>query len=438
MLSAPASAEALTCEQLEGERIAERTLVGLEHTHAYVVERELVTRVGQPLACSDWERERRHLEALDLFSEFDLSVEAVGENGVELVYDFRELPQYFIFPAMKSTDINGWMLGGGGSLINVMGHDIRADVYARTSVSPLFAASEYMLWLTAPWLVNIPVKWEFLVTQVDSENPAKQFKEESFGVELDIYQRTSLPLYILYTADLFTIAHDEETPFFEPGDGSKRRFFFGDSGRDNIPKVGFGLVLDTREQAANAHYGSFLELRWSQFGGPLGGPADYQEWLLDYRGYLSLGERHILHLSTLGQYRPGKVAPYDFFHVGGANSIRAYGVQPGNYGQHEILGTLEYRYETVRREPFELWGDNLYYGLQWVAGVDAAWLWMSDDSRPRLLSSVYAGLHILLPLIERVRIEFGIGQLEQGSDALIYGLSIGLFEKSFMQRERIR
>ena len=63
---------------------------------------------------------------------------------------------------------------------------------------------------------------------------------------------------------------------------------------------------------------------------------------------------------------------------------------------------------------------------------------MSDDSRPRLLSSVYAGLHILLPLIERVRIELGIGQLEQGSDALIYGLSIGLFEKSFMQRERIR
>lgn len=438
LVCAGAHAETDPCENFSGKRITSRAFVGLDQTHDYVVERELLNQVGKPLDCAHWATERGNLDALDIFSDVSLRVQVDSDDAVEVSYVFKELPQQFFFPAVKATDVNGVMMGAGSAAINVFGHDIRADTYVRTSVSPAFNATEFQVWMSAPWFLWVPVKWEFLLTQVNSNNPAKLFVENAFSAELDIYQHTGLPLYILYTADFFSIVHDETTPFFEPGDGTSRPFFLSDGGRDHVPKLGLGFVLDTREQIANAHYGHYLEFRWSQYGGPLGGPADYQEFLTDYRGYTTFASKHIFHTSVLGQYRPGTVGPYDFFHVGGTNSLRGYGIRPENYGQHEFLGTFEYRYEAAPRDSFEFWGDNLYYGLQWVAGVDTAWLWAFDESRPKPLYSAYVGFHLLFPFVERVRIELGVGELGKGTDDLIYALTIGAFEKSFFQRERLR
>jgi len=423
---------------LDGRTIVtELALEGLEHTHDYVVRRELLHAPGRQFSCEDWISEKQRLESLDLFSQVILTVREKGE-GVALSYAFQELPLYFIFPAAKSGDINGWLLGLGGSAISILGHDIRADIYGRASVDPFFAASEFMLWFHAPYLGQLPIRWNLQLLRVDSINPVKGFRERSFEAYLDWYFRTDWNIQFLLTAGFFSIAHGESATLFEPGDGTRRRLFLSNSGTDNVPKMGLGLVFDNRVPKQNPRDGNYIELRFSMFGGPLGGPANYGEWLADYRGYLGLGGEHIIHLSILGEYRPGLMGPYSFFNVGGANSLRGYGLSSKNYGQHELLSALEYRFEMVSRDPFELWGSNLYYGLQWVTGIDWVMLWPKDEGRPNIYTSIYAGFHVLFPLLERIRFEFGIGEIHKGSQHLVYSFSIGLFEKVFMQRERIR
>ena len=141
---------------------------------------------------------------------------------------------------------------------------------------------------------------------------------------------------------------------------------------------------------------------------------------------------------SVWSHRPGQKGAYDYLHAGGANTLRTYGLRPDFYAHHEVLTTLEYRWEFFERSPFEVFGSNLYYGLQWVFGTDTAMQWRTADGKPVFLHSVYMGPHLLFPGIDRLRIEFGINHLGHGIDRVAFGINMGLFDKSFMQRQRIR
>ena len=422
---------------LEGQQVAQIHFEGLVHTHPLVVRRSLLHHKDAVLSCSNWQEEQKALLGLDLFSKVDV-VAASQDDGVHLTYAFLELRQFVLFPAMKSTDLNGFMLGGGGAALNLFGQDIRLDGYGRTSLAPLFNANEFMLWATSPWLGPWPLGWEMLLTGVDALNPGKSFHERSYAFELDVYQKSFHPFNFLFTADVIALLHDPHKKYFTPDPNTAIPLFLSDTGWDVVPKVGFALIWDGRDRMVNPISGQYLELRWSQFGGFLGGPADYQEYLFDYRGYFQLDPVHYLQFTSLGQYRPGTMGAYDLYHVGGTNSVRAYVMSPINYAQHEWISTLEYRFAAIPQQDFTFWDDNFYSGLHLVAGLDAGWLWRTDKGDPYLMSTAYLGAHILFPYVERIRVEFGVGELAAGPEHLIWGITVGFFEKAFMQRERIR
>ena len=364
--TAPGYAQECALDAFENKIIGTISFVGLEHTQPYVAHRNLHHREGVPFSCAQWLEEKSILQGLELFSNVDLAIEE-KDSQLELTYTFLELRQYVLFPAMKSTDLNGFMLGPGGSALNLLGHDIRLDGYARTTLAPIFNANEYMLWATSPWLGPFPLGWELILTGVNSLNPGKLFHERSYSFELDIYQKSFFPLQFLVTADLIALLHDKKTERFEPGNGiSEPMFLSQDSNWDIVPKMGMALIWDGRTPMVNTQTGQYLELRWSQFGGLLGGPANYQELLVDYRGTFELHPDHHLRLLSLGQYRPGLMGPYDYFHVGGTNSVRGYLLNPTHYGQHEFINTFEYRWDLFDRAPLVFWDDNFYYGLQLV------------------------------------------------------------------------
>ncbi|MFN7135507.1 MAG: hypothetical protein ACK4N5_25775, partial [Myxococcales bacterium] len=75
--------------------------------------------------------------------------------------------------------------------------------------------------------------------------------------------------------------------------------------------------------------------------------------------------------------------------------------------------------------------------LQLVAGADLAALYRPLDPwlRPRLQPAGYVGAHLLLPAIDRLRIEVGAHPTPSGAQ---FGFSVGFYEKSFMQRMRAR
>lgn len=411
---------------------------GLDTTRPHVVSRALLHTPGAPFLCSQWESELTSLQNLDIFASIELDV-TPQPQGLHLTYTFKELPKFFLFPALKATDQNGWGGGPGVSILNLFGRDIRVDFYIRTSLFPdPLLATEYMLYSESLWIGDLPLEWLFQVIHQDSYNPQSQFTEDSILFDLDVYHRSPLPFKVLYTASLFTLAHDPGATHFTPGDGTTHRLFLSPDDREVVPKLGVGLVFDNREKLFNPHQGLFQELRVSQFGGVLGGSSNYREALTDTRLYIPLRKRDTLLVSLLGRYRPGVMGAYDFLYAGGSNTLRTQGLKSAHYAQHEFIANLEYRAEFFERHQFHLWGSDLFYGLQWVFGVDAVTQWRSERGRPRELVSLYMGPHLLFPGFDRFRIEFGINNLEAGWSRTRFGVSLGLFEKTFNQRQRIR
>ena len=95
---------------------------------------------------------------------------------------------------------------------------------------------------------------------------------------------------------------------------------------------------------------------------------------------------------------------------------------------------MEERFDLLRRRPFSILGANLFWGVQLVAGVEGSFLW--DTRTPDwgdYRQSIYGGVHLLIPALERLRIEAGYSPDGGGIK-----IAIGLYDKNVALRWRSR
>lgn len=426
-------------EAFDGIPVAEIRILGLRNTREYVVRRELRNRTGKNFSYRDWIMERNTFLGLDLFVSVSLDGEKTGE-GLILTYRFLELFTFFVYPTGKQTDQDGWFLGPAMTFMNFLGSGTKITALARSTVIPeKFTSTEYLAMASSRWLGPLPVEYALELTKTESYNPLKRFNENSMEAALSLYQRIRGPFRIMYTGGTYYIERDRKNETFT---GRDRNYdmFLSQHGYDVVPRLGAGVVCDTRDRVLNPHRGVYNEIGLTQNGGNLGGQSNYREILFDFRGYANAGTRNIFHLSILGQYRPGTMGFYDYYNVGGANSIRTYEPDPMMYGKHELIATAEYRFEFLNRLPLTILDINLYMGLQAVAGCDYAVLW---DRRPspgdgRSYTGYYAGIHVLVPGVDRFRIEYGFHRNGRKPRGIELGLTLGIREKSVTQRNRVR
>ncbi len=428
-----------TTGQKKDSMVTSLHLQGLSTTSKSLVKKELLHHTGAPFSEEAWQKEKNSLESLDIFSRIELEREE-NEEGVSLTYRFSELPPMIPFISMKITDQNGFIAGPALAFLNMFGEAMRFELYARATMYPdFFQARELLATIASRWCGPLPLEYDIWFLFNDLYNPLKNFKERSLTTEGDFFYRLTREFKVLFTTGLFTVWHDRAHTEFISGDYRAPLFLSGGE-EDLVPRIGIGAVYDARDRRLDPRSGFFGEVRATQFAGFLGGDGGYTEILMDLRAYFSPAKRHVLHLSALGQYRPGTMGAYHFFHAGGPNTLRGYEPDSDLVGQHEFLGTFEYRYEAVERTPFTLWGFNLYAGLQIVAGIDVAVLWKSKDSfsHPSTLAGYFAGLHLLFPGFDRLRLEGGIHRGEVNEKRVAFAFSIGLWEKAVVQRWRIR
>ena len=147
------------CSQIEPNTIVSTIeFDGLDHTLPSVVQRYLRHQPGVVFQCDEWAIEKTAFENLDIFATVNLD-STTTPAGVQLTYTFKELPQMFVFPAMKATDQQGWAGGGGISMLNLLGRDIRLDFYVRATLYPHpLSAIEYMLYADSPTIGDLPVR----------------------------------------------------------------------------------------------------------------------------------------------------------------------------------------------------------------------------------------------------------------------------------------
>jgi len=409
----------------EGAEIRGITMRGLAHTHSEVVERELRNHVGKPFDTLNWTSEQRALQDLDLFAEVRLTCSRPDSSGVVLEYTFLELFQYLPAPSLKQTDQDGWMVGGALAALNLFGYDIRTEVQARTTVAPLFKAKEYALYGSSPYMGSLPLDWRGELVQVDSKDDMRGFHDRSLNGDLDLKHLQNRRFGALFNGGFRRLDHQNPDSLMP---------WLSASSYDYVPHLGVALLWDSRDADLDTRSGLYNELRISQFGGMLGGPANYREYLWDSRAAAELGSG-IIRLNGLLRYRPGSVGFYDRLQQGGANTLRGFRPDSAVHGTSEILTNAEWREAIVERTSIRILGVQGFWALQWVAGVDGAFLWDGerkpgwDDYR----SAAYVGVHLVLPAIDRLRIEIGGNPKTKTWD-----LQVGLFEKATTQRWRSR
>jgi len=398
---------------------------GLRTTRAAVVLRELGHRAGEPFSCAEWEAEKARLEDLDIFG--DIALRASERDGrVNLTYVVRELPPYIPFVAVSKTEQDGLSLGPALASLNFLGRGIRAEFITRFGGTTEFQAS-----LSSGRLGDWPLQYDFAVLRVDSYNHFEEFHEDSWRTKLDLVHTpvgSVMPkeMRFLYAGELF---------FLRDGAGDSGVLLNPDG--DFVPRLAAGIAWDGRDRRHNPRRGLYQELRFTRNGGPLGGPADFREWLSDTRAYVPLAARYGLALGSLYRFRDGETGDnfgrYDRFHAGGVNTLRGYSADAFR-GKSEWILTAENRLDLIRKRTLRLWRWSGYFGLQGVFGAEGASLWdHASLAEGDFHTGLYAGVHLLIAGVDRIRFECG-----SNSAKFRVSFDIGILDKADVQRFRAR
>jgi outer membrane protein assembly factor BamA len=162
---------------------------------------------------------------------------------------------------------------------------------------------------------------------------------------------------------------------------------------------------------------------------------------LDLRRYLPTFDRQHLMLSNLLTLQSGIVGEdvpgYLTYYLGGANTIRGYALEdlgPTLNGKNQLLTTAEYNFKLVdlARRDFFKWSFSLGLELAVFADAGIAWSESHDFGWKRYRAGLGAGLRLLVPGSEQVRLDFGWSP--QGGFLFHFGSGT----KPAAQRQRLR
>ncbi len=383
---------------------------GLRHTHRATVDREIFARPGQVCDAVCLQSDLDRLDRLGAFAGV-----AAARRGDTLVYRLTELPLVVPVPNGRISDEEGISLGAGLKAPNLFGRAVAGEF-----LFLLGHSTEWQLNMGAPRVGEIPLGWELFTSRTDRWDEGRGYKEVSYTSKAVATAPTDGRLRGLAAIALTQVRADR------PG------IALSADRRDAIPMVRMGVLWDGRDRLSLTTCGLYQEVSVEKAGKPLNGPVDSWEYLSDTRFWIPLASRWGIHGSHLVQVQTGHVGGWRTYVLGGANTVRGL---PGNWANapSEQIGSLEVRWTALPPRLVDLWGANLFYGVQLIAGADAGVAWKHEWGERRGVG-LFLGSDLILPFLERVRL---VGSMSP-RDGWKAGFAVGLFEKTVIERYRVR
>lgn len=408
-------------DNLYGKLVHEIRIHGARYTETEIITRELASKVGKPYTRARASKDFNRLDKLDIFSKIEIVAKARGD-GVVLDIFVKEIFPYLPFLSYEVTDQSGLSVGPGFQSVNFLGRDIFLLASLRTG-----GATNIEFTYEDPWITgnHLSVRFDFL--QRNRFNALDHFNE--IATELYLQLGSYLGDYGRIGGRLAFISVKSDSPGVT----------LSPDGRDNVPRLGFYLGFDSRDLWADPHRGWWNEVEVAKSGGFLGGDGDYWTLNLDVRRYVPIIPRHTLALFSLTTFSFGKLGtdiPVHLdYHIGGTNSVRGWDISAERSGKHQWLATAEYRVTLLRPRLLELFGLSADIGLQFALFGDLglAWNTAGQFDPDNVIGGYGFGLRLLLPTVNMVRFDLGLGEAGQG---LI--VHIGALEKPVAQRFRVR
>jgi len=378
----------------EGRQVTAIRIEGNEVTREHVIRRELATRAGGSFHSAVLEADLQRLENLGIFAETKVGAEADGE-GVRLTLTFREAPALLLLPSFLYTEENGFSWGVALSAPNLTGRSISLSARA-------YFGGTGQRWakLSHPWIKGNHVSIDFYGGERERFDTMNDFNEDNFEFTPGIGTWVGRTGRLRGFVSLFEVQSDVDGKTLDPD--NEDRFF----------RIGLSAGYDTRDSWRDPRTGWKNEVEMIRSGGS----GSFWTMNLDLRRYLPTLNRQHLMLSNLLTLQSGIVGEdvpgYLTYYLGGANTIRGYALEdlgPSLNGKNQLLTTAEYNFKLVElaRRDFFKWSFSLGLELAVFADAGIAWSESHDFGWKRYRAGLGAGLRLLVPGSEQVRLDFG-------------------------------
>jgi outer membrane protein insertion porin family len=390
-------------DSLESRAVVRIDVTGHRVTKEYVIRREIELEPGTPYRRAVMDADVQRLENLGIFSSIHVAPSS-DSAGVALDYQVREMPWLIPAIAISYTEQNGWSVGPSVSTLNLAGRDIALSGKVLFGGASTFSAS-----LSYPWITGNHVGVDAYVARLVRDDVLNDFEERSTELtpQVGTYLGARGRLRGIYS--LFRMRSDVDGKTLTPDND------------DRLHRLGAALGYDSRNSFRDPTQGWWLEVQTLRTGGKLlRGDGDFWTTDFDVRRYQPGPWGHSIHLAGLFSYQSGEagvdVPTYLLYRLGGANTIRGHDIEALGkelYGKNQLLLTGEYQIPLVGLREYRFFGNIAFsLGLKVALFADQGVAWSDGDDfgSDRSRSGVGAGLRLLMPGIDVLRLDFAYGE----------------------------
>ncbi len=399
-------------------RIERVVIVGNEKTDRDVILREMKLKTGDRYVPLYVERDRKRLQSLDLFNRVDIQPISTGE-GVALLVIVSERWYWMPYPILfyNERDVKKLSYGAGLAHLNVRGRAEKVQFSGWLGYNP-----GLYLYYHNPWFGG-QQKFYFsgrtYYTSVESRvNTVETFDEQHTGIELTVGKRWGFHTFGQLEMGVKQISFPER---FNP-------ISWTGTGNDRQSVAGVSIRYDNRDFIFYPRKGVYLKLNAKT----LYWPDAFHSLRIgqDARVYLPLPGQSTLAMRSAYSRVLGDSPAYARYYLGYNERIRGH-FDYRDAGNHRWLSSLELRIPIVPIQyaslatttaGFGRYLTNLPFGLGMGFYIDTGAVWM-EGAYPGALKSGYGvGLHLRVPYIHVIRIEYGRSM--EGRSEWIFDLGV--------------
>ena len=397
--------------------IAKILISGNRHTKPLIIQREMKTQIGDTIDIATLQADQKRILNLGLFNRVELDT-LHSPEGVHLLIGVTERLYLFPFPIffINEKDWGKASYGAGIVHTNFRGRNEIAALSGWAGYNPAFAVD-----YSNPWIfgaAQMLTRFRFAVQRNRNrsfEKLGQEVDENRIGASWSIGKRFGLFTYLNLSLGYTQLKFDP------PVTGET----LDPSGRDRLPSAGLSLAYDRRDLFEYPRSGVFMRL-WGQRTGFNSEHVHYWRYGADLRGYKKLYRNVSFGARAMTDLAQNKIPIYDRVFLGYSNRVRGHftRAEDKDEGENLTLASAElrfpilaWRYFSVSNVPgFASYLQNMKFGLSAGVFADYGRVWFQNappDGSRRVLPPQFgygAGLHVHLPYINLLRIEFAIDE----------------------------
>lgn len=380
--------------------LARIELLGLDHTRAVVVTRELSARVGFPLDPRALERDRLALLDLGIFARVLVRAHRDSTTGCPILrIEVAERPTSYALPIAEYDPETELSYGGIYESSNFRGR--RESLRAGAVFG---GRRSYFFGYGAPWVAGHRLGIGVSLYDSDTPKPTERIREARTGMALELRPgktRNAGFLLAPLWEEVRTRPRDRNDPDPPPRESDEHRSLL------------LGAFRDSRSFRLRATQGTMVSVTAARHGGVLRGDVDLWRSTLDLLQVLGTGRESGLTLASRLVYTRGDVPRYLRLNLGGAYTLRGY--DHGRYGgESRWIGWVEERFPILAKRTFR-WPRStreIDLTIDGVAFTDAGVIWDGrefEQGHADVRFGGGAGLRAYLPLVGVLRLEAAYG-----------------------------